>query len=377
MSRKRVAVAFGTRPEASKMAPVIYALSKQEGLEPVTFVTGQHREQLDQMLEIFDLSPDADLDLMKVRQTLPELMGRMIPAAAAKLKDLKLDYVLVHGDTSTTFAVALAAFFEGIPVGHVEAGLRSFDMQQPFPEEANRRLTDILTDVDLPPTEWSKKNLLAEGKKEDRMIITGNTAVDAVHYQLGQAVLPAGIPREKLVYITMHRRENLPVMAGIAGSLADIAKAYTDYTFIYPVHLNPAVREAVYPAMQDVPNIRLEEPFDFLSSLAIQKHAELIITDSGGIQEEGTSLGKPVVVLRNVTERPEGVEVGAIKLAGNDPKQVKDIIRDLFENPAQLGEMRSKPNPYGDGKASERIAQAVAWRLGLADKPADWQLELS
>ncbi len=373
---KRICVAFGTRPEASKMAPVIYALQKQKGVTPVTLVTGQHREQLDQMLELFKLSPDADLDLMKARQTLPELMGRMVPAAAAKLKELKVDYVLVHGDTLTTFAVALAAFFEGIPVGHVEAGLRSFDMQQPFPEEANRRLTDVLTDVDLPPTAWSKQNLLNEGKSEEKMIITGNTAVDAVHYQLEHAKLPEGYPTEKLIYMTMHRRENLPFMPEIARAIADVANAYPSYTIVYPVHLNPAVREAVYPAMQDVANIKLVEPLDFLSSLAMQKHSELIITDSGGIQEEGTSLGKPVVVLRNVTERPEGVQVGAIKLAGNEAKTVKEVLLGLLGTPSEIEEMGKKPNPYGDGKASERIVQAVAWRFGLADKPADWALDL-
>ena len=375
MTKKRVCVAFGTRPEASKMASVIYALQNQEGITPVTLVTGQHREQLDQMLEIFKLKPDADLNLMKDRQTLPELMGRMVPAAASKLKELKLDYVLVHGDTLTTFAVAMAAFFEGIPVGHVEAGLRSFDMQQPFPEEANRRLTDVLTDVDLPPTAWSKQNLLNEGKTSEKMIVTGNTAVDAVHYLLDRAVLPERYPRTKLVYITMHRRENLPYMPDLAKALAEVARAYPAYTFIYPVHLNPAVRDAVYPAMQNVSNILLEEPLDFLSSLAVQKHAELIITDSGGIQEEGSSLGKPVVVLRNVTERPEGVEVGSLKLAGNEASKVQDILLGLLGTPAELEEMRSKPNPYGDGKAGIRVAQAVAWRLGLAEKPKDWQLE--
>ncbi|MCA9839244.1 MAG: UDP-N-acetylglucosamine 2-epimerase (non-hydrolyzing) [Trueperaceae bacterium] len=375
MTDKRVCVAFGTRPEASKMAPVIYALQKQEGVKPVTLVTGQHREQLDQMLGIFELKPDADLDLMKDRQTLPELMGRMVPAAASKLKELNVDYVLVHGDTLTTFAVALAAFFENIPVGHVEAGLRSFDMTQPFPEEANRRLTDVLTDVDLPPTAWSRQNLLNEGKSADKMIITGNTAVDAVHYLLDRAQLPAHMPKDKLVYITMHRRENLPMMAGLAKALADVAKAYPAYTFVYPVHLNPAVRDAVYPAMQGVKNIMLEEPLDFLSSLAVQKHAELIITDSGGIQEEGTSLGKPVVVLRNVTERPEGVEVGSLKLAGNEAGKVKDVLLGLLGTPEELEEMRSKPNPYGDGQAGTRVAQAVAWRLGQAEKPKDWALE--
>ncbi len=375
MTNKRVCVAFGTRPEASKMATVIYALQEQKGITPVTLVTGQHREQLDQMLDIFKLKPDADLDLMKERQTLPELMGRMVPAAASKLKELKVDYVLVHGDTLTTFAVAMAAFFEGIPIGHVEAGLRSFDMQQPFPEEANRRLTDVLTDVDLPPTAWSKQNLLNEGKSAEKMIITGNTAVDAVHYLLDRAILPAQYPKEKLVYITMHRRENLPFMPDLAKALADVARAYPAYTFVYPVHLNPAVRDAVYPAMQDVKNIRLEQPLDFLSSLAVQKHADLIITDSGGIQEEGSSLGKPVVVLRNVTERPEGVEVGSLKLAGNEAPKVRDILLGLLGTPSELEEMRSKPNPYGDGKAGIRVAQAVAWRLGLDSKPKDWTLE--
>lgn len=375
MTEKRVCVAFGTRPEASKMASVIYALQEQANIIPITLVTGQHREQLDQMLDIFQLRPDADLKLMTARQSLPELMGRMVPAAASKLKELKLDYVLVHGDTLTTFAVALAAFFEGIPVGHVEAGLRSFDMQQPFPEEANRRLTDILTDVDLPPTALSKKNLLREGKSAENMIVTGNTAVDSVYYLLDRAVLADRYPKEKLVYITMHRRENLSVMADLAQALAEVAKAYPSYTFVYPVHLNPAVREAVYPAMQGLSNIILEEPLDFLSSLALQKHADLIITDSGGIQEEGTSLGKPVVVLRNVTERPEGLEVGSLKLAGNEATKVKEILLGLLGTPEALEDMRSKPNPYGDGKAGKRIAQAVAWRLGLAERPQDWVLE--
>ena len=371
--RKRVCVAFGTRPEASKMAPVVYALREQAGLEPLLLVTGQHREQLDQMLQIFDLTPDADLDVMRVSQTLPDLVGRIVPAAAAKLRELDTDYVLVHGDTLTTFAVSLAAFFEGIPVAHVEAGLRSFDLTQPFPEEANRRLTDVLTDIDLPPTPWAKKNLLAEGKREDGVVVTGNTAVDAVRYIEPRAKLPPHLPSENLVYITMHRRENLSVMRGLAEAIADVARALPTYTFAYPVHLNPAVREAVYPAMEGVPNIILDEPYDFLTSLAAQKRAELVITDSGGIQEEGTALGVPVVVLRNVTERPEGVEVGALKLAGNDPEEVRAVLMDLLGNEEKRNAMRQKENPYGDGHAGERIAQAVAWRLGLAERPADWR----
>ncbi len=373
MIRKRICTAFGTRPEASKMAPVIEALKEQPGLEPVVLVSGQHREQLDQMLSLFNICPDADLDVMTVRQTLPELLGRIVPAAAAKLKELELDYVLVHGDTLTTFAVSLAAFYEGIPVGHVEAGLRSFDMQQPFPEEANRRLTDVLTDIDLPPTPWAKDNLLAEGKSTENMVVTGNTAVDAVRQLRQQAVLPSHLPKDKLVYITMHRRENLPVMASLAQALADVARAFPTYTFAYPVHLNPAVREAVYPAMQAVGNIILDEPYDFLSSLAAQQHAELIITDSGGIQEEGTALGVPVVVLRNVTERPEGVSVGALKLAGNEAAGVKTLLLDLLADDAKRKAMKQVHNPYGDGYAGQRIAQAIAWRFDLAARPADWE----
>ena len=370
---KRVCVAFGTRPEATKMAPVVYALREQAGLEPLVLVTGQHREQLDQVLSLFELEPDADLNLMRERQTLPELMGRIVPAAARTLKALEADYVLVHGDTLTTFAVALAAFFEGIPVAHVEAGLRSFDLAQPFPEEANRRLTDVLTDIDLPPTPWARDNLLGEGKMSATTVVTGNTAVDAVRRILPRATLPAHLPSGKLVGLTMHRRENLPVMADLAGALAEVARAHPAYTFVYPVHLNPAVREAVTPALAEVGNVLLEDPYDYLSALALWRRSELIITDSGGIQEEGAALGVPVVVLRNVTERPEGVTAGTLKLAGNDPATVKTLLNELLSDPAQRQAMRDRPNPYGDGRASERVAQAVAWRLGLAERPADWQ----
>ena len=369
---KRVCVAFGTRPEATKMAPVIFALREQEGLTPVVLVTGQHREQLDQVLHIFGIRPDADLNVMTARQTLPELMGRIVPAVAQKLKGLRVDYVLVHGDTLTTFAVALAAFFEGIPVGHVEAGLRSFNLLEPFPEEANRRLTDVLTDIDLPPTPLSKKNLLAEGKKETNIVVTGQTAVDAVQYLVERAELPKHLPREKLVAITMHRRENLPVMRGLAEAIAEVARAHPEYTFVYPVHLNPAVREAVWPVLAEVNNIKLENPYDYLSMLALTKASELVITDSGGIQEEGTALGIPVVVLRNVTERPEGVEVGALKLAGNEPEGVKKVLLELMADEKARKAMRVKQNPYGDGEAGVRVARAVAWRFGLGDKPEDW-----
>jgi len=368
-----VVAAFGTRPEANKMAPVVQALERTEGLEAVTLVTGQHREQLAGSLATFGLTPDADLAVMTPRQSLAELTGRIVPAAARTLKELRADYVLVHGDTSTTFCVALAAFLEGIPVAHVEAGLRSFDMAQPFPEEANRRLTDVLTDLDLPPTPLAKRHLLMEGKREAAMVITGNTAVDAVQQMRRHARLPERVPGGRLVAVTMHRRENLPVMRELAAALAAVARANPDVTFVYPVHLNPAVREAVRPALGGLPNVLLEEPWEYLEMLALLDAAELIVTDSGGIQEEGAALGVPVAVLRNVTERPEGVDVGVLELLGNDPDHVTRRLSAMLADPAALAAMREAPNPYGDGRAGERVAQAVAWRFGLAERPADWR----
>ncbi|HEX7001572.1 MAG TPA: UDP-N-acetylglucosamine 2-epimerase (non-hydrolyzing), partial [Trueperaceae bacterium] len=253
-TKPRVVVAFGTRPEANKMAPVVDALRRAGQVEVLTLVTGQHREQLDDSLATFGLSADADLNVMTARQSLPDLVGKITPAAATALRELRADYVLVHGDTTTTFAVALAAFLEGAGVAHVEAGLRSFDMRQPFPEEANRRLTDVLTDLDLPPTATARENLLAEGKRAENMVVTGNTAVDAVLANRGRARLPSGLPETGLVAVTMHRRENLDVMRDLASSLAAVARAYPQYTFVYPVHLNPRVQEAVRPVLSDVAN---------------------------------------------------------------------------------------------------------------------------
>ncbi|UCH26124.1 MAG: UDP-N-acetylglucosamine 2-epimerase (non-hydrolyzing) [Trueperaceae bacterium] len=370
---RRVCVAFGTRPEASKLAPVITALADQDGVDPVVLVSGQHREQLDSMLELFGIVPDADLKVMTERQELPGLLGRIVTGAAQKLRDLRAEYVLVHGDTLTTFAVALASFYEGIPVGHVEAGLRSFDLKQPFPEEANRRLTDVLTDLDLPPTPLAKRNLLAEGKAEATIVVTGNTVVDAVRTLIRRARLPKHLPAGRLVGITLHRRENLPVMSDLANVIAETARTHPEVTFVYPVHLNPAVREAVWSVLEPVENIMLEDPWDYLAMLALLQRSELVITDSGGIQEEGVALGVPVVVLRNVTERPEGVDVGAITLAGTEPKKVRTVLRHLLADEEARTHMTTKENPYGDGFAGKRVAQAVAWRLGLAERPEDWR----
>ncbi|GIW34321.1 non-hydrolyzing UDP-N-acetylglucosamine 2-epimerase [Meiothermus sp.] len=370
---KRVVLAFGTRPEAIKMAPVIFAMRKQAGIETIVLSTGQHRTQLEDALRVFDIVPDTDLQVMTDRQTLPALMGRIVPAAADKLKELQADYVMVHGDTLTTFAVTLAAFFEQIPVAHVEAGLRSFNMQEPFPEEANRRLTDVLTDLDLPPTHTSKQNLLREGKPAQNIIVTGQTEVDAVLYASERGTPPPLPKGKRIVGVTMHRRENLPCMRKLAAALARAARAHPECHFVYPVHLNPAVREAVFPELEGVPNFELIEPLEFGAMAGLMKRSTLLVTDSGGVQESGATLGVPVVVLRNVTERPEGLAVGALKLAGTDPEQVFTTIDNLLSDEAALEAMRNKPNPYGDGKAAERCAQGVAWRLGLGERPPDWQ----
>lgn len=356
----RIVVAFGTRPEACKMAPVIYALREEDGLEPFVLVTGQHREQLDSMLELFDITPDADLNVMTERQTLPELFAKIVPAAAAILKDIKPSYVLVHGDTMTTFAVALAAFYEGIPVAHVEAGLRSFNMAEPFPEEANRCLTDVLANLYFAPTEWAKENLLKEGKDAANIFVTGNTAVDAVMYVKERAVLPDHIKKyDKLVAVTMHRRENLPVMHEMAQALVEVARKHPDFTFVYPVHLNPAVREAVWDVLEPVNNFILEEPWDYQQMVALLSSAQLIITDSGGIQEEGAALGVPVVVLRNTTERPEGVDAGILILAGNQADRITSVVGNLLSNKEQRDAMRQAKNPYGDGLAGQRVARVI------------------
>ena len=371
MTAARVCVAFGTRPEATKMAPVIYALREQADVNPLLLVTGQHREQLRDMLSLFKLTPDLDLDLMRAEQTLPDLFARTLPKAAAALKTLRADYVLVHGDTLTTFAVALAAYFEGIPVAHVEAGLRSHNLKEPFPEEGNRRLTDVLTDLELPPTLLAKQNLLREGKREETIVVTGNTAVDAVRL-VAQTASWSALPPGPLVTLTMHRRENLPVLRELAELFARLAREFCEFTFVYPVHLNPAVRAAVWEVLEPIPNVVLTDPLGYSEMVALMKASEIIVTDSGGLQEEGAALGVPVVVLRNVTERPEGVAAGVLKLAGNTPEGVEAVLRPLLENPAARAAMRGRPNPYGDGRAGVRVAQAVAWRLGLAGRPDDW-----
>jgi UDP-N-acetylglucosamine 2-epimerase (non-hydrolysing) len=371
--RATVVVAFGTRPEASKMAPVVHALAAHPGLRPLVLATGQQRTQLDRMMTIFELRADEDLGVMTERQTLPGLLARIVPAAAERLRALRPAYALVHGDTLTTFAVALAAFYEGVPVGHVEAGLRSHDLAQPFPEEANRRLTDVLTDLDLPPTPGARDNLAAEGKSGERLVVTGNTVVDAVRWAAGRAALPPHVPTGRpLVAVTLHRRENLPRLADLAEAIGGVADAYPDHVFVLPMHRNPAVREALVPALGHRANVLLDDDWDYLAMVALLRAARLIVTDSGGLQEEGAALGTPVTVVRNVTERPEGVATGAVRLLGTDPARVRDALLQLLGDGAALAAMGAAANPFGDGRAGPRVSAAVAWRLGLGPRPQDW-----
>lgn len=361
---RRVVLAFGTRPEAIKMAPVYRALSETGGLEPLVLLTGQHRTQLAQALQIFDVPAARNLDVMTDRQTLPELAARMLPAAAHALTEMKPDYVLVHGDTITTFVAAWAAFLCGFPVGHVEAGLRSFSLAEPFPEEANRLLTDDLSDLMFAPTEGAQANLLAEGRKASNILVTGQTAVDAILYAAQKGRWPDGVPAKKpLVTVTLHRRENWPVMANLGKAVARLARAFSDWHFVVPLHLNPIVRDALRPQLAGLSNVTLTDPLDYGAMAKLMSESRLLLTDSGGLQEEGASLGVPVAVVRNVTERPEGVASGSVVLVTNDPNAVFEKTSALMSDDARLKAMSAAPNPYGDGHASRRIAEALTARL--------------
>lgn len=374
MKKIKVMTVFGTRPEAIKMAPLVLELQKQsQRFEAITTVSAQHREMLDQVLDIFHIKPDYDLNIMHARQTLTDITSNVLINLDKILKEVKPDIVLVHGDTTTTFAASVAAFYNQIPIGHVEAGLRTWEKYSPYPEEMNRQMTDAMTDLYFAPTNQSKANLLKENHKEDNIYITGNTAIDALKQTVDKEyhhdILDKVSPDNKLILLTMHRRENQgEPMRRVFKVIREVVESREDVEVIYPVHLSPAVQEVAKEILGNTERIHLISPLDVVDFHNLAARSYFIMTDSGGVQEEAPSLGKPVLVLRDTTERPEGVEAGTLKLVGTESEKVKKEMEELLDNDAEYQRMAQAKNPYGDGKASERILDAIAYYFGVTDK---------
>jgi UDP-N-acetylglucosamine 2-epimerase (non-hydrolysing) len=371
----KILTVFGTRPEAIKMAPLVKALAGQSGIESRICVTAQHRQMLDQVLELFEIIPDYDLDIMKPGQSLSGITSEILIRIEPVLKDFQPDLVLVHGDTSTTFAATLAAYYQRIAVGHVEAGLRTGNIYSPWPEEANRKLTGALANIHLAPTELSRQNLLREGVSQDSIHVTGNTVIDAllwVRKKLESDQLLNQSLREKFPYLrddarlilmTGHRRENFgDGFERICAAIQKLANDFPGVDFLYPVHLNPNVSEPVGRILRGLNNVHLIEPQDYLPFVYLMDRASIILTDSGGIQEEAPSLGKPVLVMRDTTERPEAVAAGTVKLVGADSERIIKAVTELLTDEVEYDRMSFSHNPYGDGKACERILNIIANR---------------
>lgn len=373
MGKLKIMVVFGTRPEAIKMAPLVLELQKQkETIETITVVTAQHRQMLDQVLETFKVVPDYDLDIMGKSQTLLEITSKILDKLDPIIKKEKPDMVLVHGDTTTTFAASLVAFYNQVSIGHVEAGLRTFDKYSPYPEEMNRQMTDNLADLYFAPTSESKDNLLKENHPESSIVVTGNTAIDALKLTVQEdyhhEVLDQVDPAKKVILVTMHRRENQGApMRAVFGALREMVDQEPNIEVVYPVHLSPAVQEAANDLLGEHDRIHLIAPLDVLDFHNLASRSYFIMSDSGGVQEEAPSLGKPVLVLRDTTERPEGVRAGTLKLVGTDPAVVKSTMTELLTNEPLYLEMANARNPYGDGRASERIVQAIKHYFGLGE----------
>jgi len=383
MKKIKVMTVFGTRPEAIKMAPLALELKKYPEIESTVCVTAQHREMLDQVLEIFKLKPDYDLDIMKERQTLIGITTRVLEGLDKVMKEAQPDIVLVHGDTSTTFVGALAAFYNQIQVGHVEAGLRTYDKYSPFPEEMNRCLTGRIADLHFSPTVANRENLLKEAIPEDRIYITGNTVIDALKttvrddYKFQTPELEAlDFEHKRVILVTAHRRENLgKPLENICNALKEIVTTYPDVELVYPVHLNPAVRETVFGILGDVERVHLIEPVNVDELHNAMAKSYLIMTDSGGIQEEAPALAKPVLVLRRETERPEAVAAGTVKIAGVDQDVIVNMAKELLDDEEAYKKMAHAANPYGDGTASRRTVEAILHHFGLLEeRPEDYQI---
>jgi UDP-N-acetylglucosamine 2-epimerase (non-hydrolysing) len=369
---KKILTIFGTRPEAIKLAPVIKELERRNDVfVSKVCVTAQHREMLDPFLQLFGINPDWDLNIMQPNQSLFDVTAKALIKLKEVLEKEKPDLVLVQGDTTTTFTAALAAYYLKIKVGHVEAGLRTLDKYNPFPEELNRRLVGHIADLHFAPTKRAKENLLSEGIPEGSIFVTGNTVVDALFMILARTksedYLPKALsqPDRKLILVTAHRRESFGEgIANICLALKEIVKRVPDVEIVYPVHLNPNVREPVYRMLSGMERVHLIEPLDYISFVHLMKASYLILTDSGGIQEEAPSLGRPVLVLRNTTERPEAVEAGAAKLVGTDPQRIVAETLRLLQDPSGYSKMATVPNPFGDGKAALRIVDILESFLG-------------
>ena len=379
MKKLKVMVVFGTRPEAIKMAPLVLELQKHsDTIETITVVTAQHRQMLDQVLETFRIQPNYDLDIMGKNQSLLDITGKILEKFDPVVKQELPDIILVHGDTTTTFVASLVGFYNQVRIGHVEAGLRTFDKYSPFPEEMNRQMTDNLADLYFAPTSESRDNLLKENHPESAIVITGNTAIDAlkltVQSDYHHEVLDQLDPSKKLVLVTMHRRENQgQPMRNVFAALREMVDLHQEIEVVYPVHLSPAVQEAAKDILAGHDRIHLIEPLDVLDFHNLASKSYFIMTDSGGVQEEAPSLGKPVLVLRDTTERPEGVRAGTLKLVGTDPVRVKEAMAALLTDETLYRQMSQAPNPYGDGRASERIVQAILHYFGMAESVSEFK----
>ena len=380
MKKIKVMTIFGTRPEAIKMAPLILKLQQQtEFFQTLTVVTAQHRQMLDSVLELFGIQPDYDLNIMQPQQTLSSITSKVLLDLEQVIVEQTPDIILVHGDTTTTFAAALAAFYHQIAIGHVEAGLRTWNKYSPWPEEMNRQMTDDLTDLYFAPTAQSKMNLLQENHPAKQIFITGNTAIDALeqtvqsdyHHQVLDLIDPA----KRVILVTMHRRENQGApMKRVFQAMLSVLQSHPDVEIIYPVHLNPKVQQMAQAVLGNQERIHLIEPLDVVDFHNLAARSYFIMSDSGGVQEEAPALGKPVLVLRDTTERPEGIAAGTLKLVGTDPQKVKTAMCQLLDDPQAYQAMAQAKNPYGDGQASVRICQIIRYYFGqLTHRPSEFQ----
>lgn len=382
MEQKKIKVmtVFGTRPEAIKMAPIVLELQKHpDTIVPVVAVTAQHREMLDQVLNLFHIKPEHDLNIMAAGQTLFDITTRAMMGLDKVLTEEKPDIVLVHGDTTTTFAGALAAYYHQTAVGHVEAGLRTHNKYSPFPEEMNRRLTGCIADLNFAPTSTSEANLLAENVPPESIFVTGNTVIDALHHTVRddfdfqeESLKDVDFQNKRIILVTTHRRENLgEPMRHVYKALKQLTEEFDDVEVVFPVHKNPKVREVVNEELGGLAKVHLIDPLDYEPFANLMHRAHLILTDSGGVQEEAPALGKPVLVLRDTTERPEAVDAGTVKLIGTDRERVYEEAKKLLTDKAEYSRMAESVNPYGDGKAAARIIQAILYHYGLADGRPD------